>query len=191
MPETRLPPRSLEKGNFTKDHPMTVRTTIEDAAKTVMNALTPGEGQPDVLDTLAAEHDEVQDLMGKLVDSDDAREQVALVAKVKKALIPHSKAEEVIVYDAIIGLKGETPKVDGHEGYTEHALASATLTQLDSLAANTPEFKATAKVLKELLDHHIQEEEDNVWSDVKKNFSAEQRARMNRDYLAAKQTVPV
>jgi hemerythrin superfamily protein len=170
---------------------MTMRTTIEDTAKSVMNALTPGESRPDVLDTLATEHDEVQELLGKLTQSDNAREQAVLVTKIKKALIPHSKAEEAIVYDAIIALKGEKPKVDGHEGYTEHALASATLTQLDGLEPNTPEFKATAKVLKEMLDHHIKEEEDNVWSDVKKNFSADQRERMNRDYLSAKQAVPV
>jgi hemerythrin superfamily protein len=170
---------------------MTMRTTIEDATKSVLNALTPGESRPDVLDTLGAEHDEVQELLGKLTESDNAREQTALVARIKKALIPHSKAEEAIVYDAIIALKGEKPKVDGHEGYTEHALASATLTQLDSLEPNTPEFKATAKVLKEMLDHHIKEEENEVWSDVKKNFSAEQRERMNRDYLVAKQAVPV
>ncbi|MDB5740236.1 MAG: Hemerythrin cation binding domain protein [Alphaproteobacteria bacterium] len=170
---------------------MTVMNTIEDAAKSVVKALTPGESQPDVLDTLAAEHDEVQELLGKLTESDNAREQTALVARIKKALIPHSKAEEAIVYDAIIALKDESSKVDGHEGYTEHALASATLTQLDTLEANTPEFKASAKVLKELLDHHIKEEENNVWSDVKKNFSAEQRERMNRDYLAAKQKVLV
>jgi hemerythrin-like domain-containing protein len=81
--------------------------------------------------------------------------------------------------------------MDGSEGFTEHALASATLMQLDSLTANTPEFKAAAKVLKELIDHHVQEEERNIWSDVKENFSDEQRERMNRDFLAAKKRVKV
>ncbi|HWA69028.1 MAG TPA: hemerythrin domain-containing protein [Rhizomicrobium sp.] len=171
---------------------MTVRTTIEQATKSVIGALTPGEeGATDILDTLGAEHDEVQELMKKLTDSESASEQKALVQKVKKALIPHSKAEEQMVYDPIAALTGEKPKVDSAEGYTEHALASATLKQLDTLTPNTPEFKASAKVLKELLDHHIKEEETNIWSDVKKNFSTQQRARMNREYLAAKKQVVV
>jgi hemerythrin-like domain-containing protein len=73
----------------------------------------------------------------------------------------------------------------------EHGLASETLKKLDRLTANTPEFKAAAKVLKELIDHHVQEEERNIWSQVKENFSGEQRERMNRDFLAAKKRVKV
>ena len=63
--------------------------------------------------------------------------------------------------------------------------------QLDKLTPNTPEFKASAKVLKELIDHHVEEEERNIWAQVKENFSDEQRERMNRDFLAAKKKVKV
>jgi hemerythrin superfamily protein len=170
---------------------MTVRTSLENATKSVLGALVPGQDSNDILDTLAAEHDEVQDLLEKLTKSEKAAEQKSLVGQIKKALVPHSKAEEQIVYDAIAALREEKPQIDSAEGYTEHALSSATLTQLESLTPNTPEFKAHAKVLKELLDHHIKEEENAVWSDVKKNFSDDQRARMNHDYLAAKKRIPV
>lgn len=170
---------------------MTVRTTIEQAAKSVMGALTPGESQPDILDTLQAEHDEVQELLGKLVDSDNAREQKQLVAKIKNALVPHTKAEEKVVYDAVLALRGKDAKIDGNEGYIEHGLADATLKKLDKLTANTPEFKAAAKVLKELIGHHVEEEERNIWAQVKENFSDEQREEMNREFLAAKKKVKV
>jgi hemerythrin superfamily protein len=171
---------------------MTMRTTIEQATKSVLGALSPKEeGQTDILDTLAQEHDEVQELLKKLTESDDAREQKSLVAHIKKALIPHSKAEEAVVYDAIAALKDKKPKIDSAEGYTEHALASATLQQLDTLTPNAPEFKANAKVLKELIDHHVKEEEDAIWSDVKKNFSTEQRIQMNRNFLSAKKQISV
>jgi hemerythrin superfamily protein len=170
---------------------MTVRTSLEQAAKSVMDALTPGESQPDILETLQAEHDEVQELLGKLVDSDAAREQKALVAKIKQALIPHTKAEERVVYDAVLALRGRDAKIDGNEGYIEHGLADATLKKLDKLTANTPEFKAAAKVLKELIDHHVEEEERNIWAQVKENFSDEQREQMNRTFLVAKKKVKV
>jgi hemerythrin superfamily protein len=169
---------------------MAVRTSLENAAKSVMGALSlPIDSQPDILSTLETEHDEVQELLGKLVDSETTREQKALVAKIKAALVPHTKAEEKTVYDAVLGLKGAPAKVDGNEGYIEHGLASETLKKLDKLTANTPAFKATAKVLKELVDHHIQEEERNIWARVRENFSDEQRQRMNRDFLAAKKKV--
>lgn len=170
---------------------MTVRTAIEQAAKSMMGVISPQEGQADILDTLQEEHDEVQDLLKKLTGSDNAREQKSLVGQIKKALVPHTKAEEKIVYDAVLALKGKDAKVDGNEGYIEHGLADATLKKLDKLTANTPEFKAAAKVLKELVDHHIQEEERNIWAQVKDNFSSDQRARMNRDFLAARKKVKI
>lgn len=174
-----------------KEPAMSMRTSIENATKSVMGALNPGEESADILDTLEAEHDEVQDLLEKLTKSESASEQKSLLQQVKKALVPHTKAEEQIVYDKIAALKEEKPQMDGAEGYTEHALASATLKQLEALQANTPDFKAHAKVLKELVNHHIKEEENNIFSDVKSNFSDEQRARMNRDFLAAKNRVPL
>ncbi len=170
---------------------MTVRTSIEQATKSVLGAFMPGEDETDILDTLQAEHDQVQELLEKLTKSKDGREQKQLVGKIKQALVPHTKAEEQVVYDPVSALSGEKPKIDGAEGYTEHALASATLLQLDRLGANTPQFKAAAKVLKELIDHHVQEEEKNIWSEVKENFSAEQREQMNRDFLAAKKLVEI
>jgi hemerythrin superfamily protein len=170
---------------------MTIRTSIESATKSVMGVLSPSLGEPDILDTLQAEHDEVQELLEKLTESGTAREQVALVAKIKKALVPHTKAEEQVVYDPVAALSGEKPKVDGAEGYTEHALASATLKQLETTPPNTPQFKASAKVLKELIDHHVEEEERNIWALVKENFSDEQRLKMKRDFLAVKKTVRV
>ena len=172
---------------------MTIRTTLENAGKTVMDAIgvKTGEAQTDILDTLKEEHDQVQDLLAKLVDSDNGREQKALVTKIKAALVPHTKAEEKVVYDAVLALKGKDAKIDGNEGYIEHGLADQTLKKLTGLTANTPEFNACAKVLKELINHHVKEEERNIWAQVKENFSAEDRSRMNRDFEAAKKRVKV
>jgi hemerythrin superfamily protein len=175
-----------------KDTFMTVRTTIEQATKSVMGVLNPKtESEPDILHTLQAEHDEVQELLEKLVDSENAREQKQLVEKVKRALVPHTKAEERVVYDAVLALRGRDAKIDGNEGYIEHGLADQTLKKLGKLTANSPEFSATAKVLKELVDHHIQEEEKNIWTQVKENFSGDRRGQMNRDFLTAKKKVKV
>jgi hemerythrin superfamily protein len=168
---------------------MAIRTTIEQAAKSVMGALQPGENEGDILDTLQTEHDDVQELLERLVDSESGRGQNALVEQIKRALVPHTKAEEKVVYDAVLALKGKDAKIDGNEGYLEHGLADQTLKKLDKLTANTPEFKAAAKVLKELVDHHVQEEERNIWAQVRENFSAEAREQMNRDFLMAKKRV--
>jgi hemerythrin superfamily protein len=146
----------------------------------------------DILDTLAKEHDEVQALLKKLVDSEKAAERTQLLKKIKTALVPHTKAEEKVVYDRVLRLKDKEAKVDGNEGYDEHGLADSMLKKLGKIKNKTsPEFTAAAKVLKELIDHHVKEEESNIWSHVKENFSDDQRIKMNREFEAAKKKVRI
>ena len=55
----------------------------------------------------------------------------------------------------------------------------------------SPEFSAGSKVLKELITHHVEEEESNIWTDVRKNFSKDDRIAMHRRFQAAKTKVRV
>jgi iron-sulfur cluster repair protein YtfE (RIC family) len=126
------------------------------------------------------------------VDSESGSERKSLLSQIKSALVPHVRAEEKIVYDAVISLRDKDAKQDGQEGYLEHGLADkmlATLGKIDN--AMSPEFGAAAKVLKELVAHHVEEEESNVWADVKEHFSIDQRHLMNSRYLAAKKSVRI
>jgi len=146
----------------------------------------------DILDKLKQEHDEVKELLGRLVDSEKAAERTALLKKIKAALVPHVRAEEKVVYDAIIARKDKDSKIDGNEGYLEHAHADMALKKLGTIKpATSPEFTAGAKVLKELIEHHVKEEESNVWRDVRKAFDSEARIEMNRKFEAAKKKVKV
>jgi hemerythrin superfamily protein len=121
-----------------------------------------------------------------------AAQRKSLVNQIKLALVPHTKAEEKVLYDAIIGIKDKDAQVDGHEGYLEHEWASKTLQRLGSLQpATSPQHQATAKVLKELVEHQFREEESSVWDDAREHFSDEQRQQMNVKYLAAKSRVKV
>ena len=102
------------------------------------------------------------------------------------------RAEEKVVYDAIIALRGNEAKQNGEEGDLEHSLADrilATLGKIEKPAS--PEFSAAAKVLKELVAHHVEEEERNVWKDVRENFSDDERVEMNRKFEMAKRRVRV
>jgi hemerythrin-like domain-containing protein len=97
-----------------------------------------------------------------------------------------------VVYDAIRALRGKEQQTDAAEGYFEHALGDRMLANLEKIdKPNSPEFSAGAKVLKELVEHHVEEEERNVWKDVRENFSDEERIEMNRKFEAAKTRVRV
>jgi hypothetical protein len=148
------------------------------------------EQKPDILDTLKKEHDEVGDMLKRLVDSESVSERRALVKKIKAALIPHMKAEQKVVYDAVIALRPKDAKTHGEEGYIEHKLAAESLQLLGKISnAASPEFLAAAKVLKELIEHHVQEEERDIWADMRAHFDADERAAMNKRFEQAKKRV--
>jgi iron-sulfur cluster repair protein YtfE (RIC family) len=173
---------------------MSIKSNIKKATNAVVKALTPENGadKADILDTLKKEHDEVKSLLSDLQDAQTAAQRKSLVKRIKTALLPHTTAEEKVVYDAVIALRDKDAQMDGQEGYLEHELAAKTLQRLESIAnATSPEHKAAGKVLRELVEHHIDEEERNVWKDVKGNFSHDQRITMNAKFKAAKQRVKI
>jgi hypothetical protein len=169
---------------------MTVKTAVKQAARAISNSFSSSDtdaASNDILDTLRKEHEEVKDLLEDLSDAETPAQRRSLVQKIKAALVPHTKAEEKVVYDAVIALRDKDAQKDGHEGYLEHEWAAKTLQRLEAITnAASPEHKAAGKVLKELVEHHIEEEERNVWKDVKEHFSDDDRRTMNATFLAAK-----
>jgi iron-sulfur cluster repair protein YtfE (RIC family) len=151
---------------------------------------SPGDDDADILDTLKKEHDEVAELLKQLVASDRAAERKAILQQIRSALVPHLRAEEKVVYNGIYAVKDKDAKQDSAEGYMEHQLAEKMLVTLEHIDnAMSPEFAAGSKVLKEMITHHVEEEESNVWKDVKNHFSSEQRVEMNKRFLEMKKQV--
>jgi len=171
---------------------MTEKSINKGATRRVSKALAAkgaSSEHTDILDTLKREHEEVKSLLADLQDAESVNERAELVRKIKAALVPHTKAEEKVVYDAIIATSEDEAQTDGLEGYLEHEWASKTLERLEAADPTSAEHKAAAKVLQDLVEHHIEEEEANVWRDVRENFDEEDRVRMNAEFEAAKQQV--
>lgn len=172
---------------------MDIQSAARKAGRRVGRMLSTTE-QPDtdILDLLQKDHDEVEDLLDKLVESRNGGERKSLLKKIKVALVPHVRAEEKVVYDAVMAIKGKKEAVDGEEGYLEHGLADRMLATLGKISGPmSPEFSAAAKVLKELVLHHVREEENNIWPDVREHFSDEERIGMAKRFRLAKQRVRI
>ncbi|MGH6889450.1 MAG: hemerythrin domain-containing protein [Rhizomicrobium sp.] len=174
---------------------MDLEHTAKKAGRTVGKMLSTakaGREDSDILDKLGKDHDEVEGLLTRLVESESGSERKSLLRQIRAALVPHLRAEEKTVYDAIVRVKGGKNREDGEEGYLEHQLGDKMLAKLGTIAnARTPEFGAAAKVLRDLVQHHVEEEERNIWSDIRDHFSDEERHEMARRFEAAKKTVRV
>jgi len=171
---------------------MSISTSVKKATRKVTEAITGEEPQVDLLDTLKEEHEAVAALLKQLVDSESGAERKSLLKKIKTNLVPHVRAEEKVLYDAILAVKDKDANQDGEEGYLEHGLADKMLATLGKITnAKSPEFGAAAKVLKELVEHHVKDEESAVWSDAREHFSSDERKLMNQKYLRLKPTIKV
>lgn len=118
-----------------------------------------------IYDTLKKEHREVQYLLNQLValDEKSTTRRDELVQKIHDALIPHSKAEEAVLYNPLRSYTNDNQK-DILHGYEEHMEAENLLRLLqvkDKIGGN---WKQTASKLKTAIDHHIAEEEEKIFS---------------------------
>jgi hemerythrin superfamily protein len=174
------------------ERPLGIKTALKKATRSVEKAITGEEPEVDILDTLAEEHEVVAALLQELVDGKSSAQRASTLKQIKKNLIPHARAEEDVLYKAIIRVKDEDAKTDGEEGFIEHSIIDFLLKTLSAARDKmSPRFGAAAKVLKEIVTHHVREEESDVFSDARENFPAEQRQKMNRVYLVKKKSIRI
>lgn len=118
------------------------------------------------LSHLKQEHREVMSIFEKLEKADGKKGE--LFSKLRMELIPHLKAEEKVFYTALLEKKGAREVT--LEGYEEHHVTELVLKELEKLPDSEEKWSAKLKVLKELVNHHIKEEEGNVFKVAEKEL---------------------
>lgn len=97
-------------------------------------------------------------------DSDDKKS--ALVNEILMALTIHTQLEEEIFYPAARAAIKDQDIMD--EAEVEHAGAKELISQLETMSPGDDLYNAKVKVLSEYVDHHVKEEETEMFPMVKK-----------------------
>src|SRR4051812_21989656 len=122
----------------------------------------------DAIKLLKADHDEMQDMLTKLDETGDravkTREQ--MFKKVFVSLRAHETIEEEILYP-ILKERREAEDIV-LEAYEEHHVADLIVSELANLPADDETWGAKLTVLKENLEHHIGEEEGEMFKLTRK-----------------------
>jgi hemerythrin superfamily protein len=126
----------------------------------------------DALQLLTADHKAVKALFKdyeKLVKDDaDDEERQDLALQICTQLTVHATIEEEIFYPAAREALGEEADLID-EADVEHASAKELIAQIESGSpADDDHFDARVKVLGEYIDHHVKEEEGELFSQLKK-----------------------
>jgi iron-sulfur cluster repair protein YtfE (RIC family) len=125
----------------------------------------------DILQLLADEHREVKALFQhyhRLAQAGGkGDERMLLASQICVALTLHAQVEEEILYPAArAALAHDGELVD--EAYVEHAGAKSLVAQLKTMTSDQPMFDAKVTVLGEYVDHHVREEENELFPKLRK-----------------------
>lgn len=160
------------------------------AKKTASRKSSPSTGSPDAVQLLTADHREVKSLFQeyqKLVDHEGAdEEKQALAEQICMMLTVHATVEEELFYPAAESAIKDPDLVD--EANVEHASVKELISQIESSDPSDKLYDAKVKVLGEYVDHHVKEEEGELFPQCRKakmDFAAmgEQIARRKAELM--------
>ena len=127
---------------------------------------------------LKAQHREVKGLFERIESTSDEQEKSALFEELGSSLVAHDAIEREIFYPACEEEFGLTDRLG--ESLVEHGLVEFSLYQAD-LAFGSEDFKFKCAVLKEMLEHHIEEEEKELIPQVEKAFDSERLEELGEE----------
>lgn len=118
------------------------------------------EAPGDVIEMLKTDHRQVQDLFTRFEDA-DKRTRSSIADEALTALEVHAALEEELVYPAIAEVIDDEETIN--EAKEEHHVAKLLIKELRRMDAEDEGFSTKFKVLGELVGHHIEEEEGEVF----------------------------
>lgn len=108
--------------------------------------------------------------------------------KIKKEVLVHTQIEEEIFYPAFRESSAKEGEKLYHEAKEEHrAVDSFVLPDLENTEPTSEEFQGRVKVLKDLIEHHAEEEEQELFAKAKEAFSEEELEELGQRMSERKQ----
>ena len=146
------------------------------------------ETTEDIRAALHDDHVRIRELATEMSEAKTASRRIASFEALKPLLTAHARTEERVVYEALVKVRGSAESHDlGNEGFVEHSLVDVLLERLGKTSlAGTDAWKAHAIVLKELLDHHVKEEESEIFNALGEHFDEETLAAMATEFQQGK-----
>jgi len=123
----------------------------------------------DAIELLTADHKEVQKLFKQfeqMKEDDDDEGKQELVSRICAELTIHAQIEEEIFYPAAREGMKEQDILD--EAEVEHASAKELISQLEAMEPDEELYDAKVTVLGEYINHHVKEEQNEMFPQVKK-----------------------
>lgn len=137
----------------------------------------------DAFQLLKEDHRKVEQLFSQL-ERASGKAKLDVFKQIKTELELHTHVEEKVFYPAL-----EEPEQTHDltlEAYEEHAVVKKLLKELSRAKTANDEWEAQAKVLQENVEHHVEEEENELFKKADKALSAEELEELSERMIAEK-----
>jgi iron-sulfur cluster repair protein YtfE (RIC family) len=140
----------------------------------------------DAITLLKTDHEKVAGIFEQLEPTTEraVKTREELFAKLKQELDVHAHIEETIFYP-VLKLEAETREIT-LEGVEEHHVIKTLLRELAAMQVDSEKWTAKLKVLKENVEHHVEEEESDMFKGAREVLSKEQLEDLGTRMEAAK-----
>jgi len=149
------------------------------------------EGHKDAIALLKEDHERVRKLLGELEESTDRAEdkRKKLLSTIEDELKIHTKIEEDVFYPAFFdAARTSDDKELYYEAIEEHHVVDLVMPEVKGTDPSTNEFAAKAKVLKDLVEHHAEEEESEMFPRARKLMNRERLMELGDELARAKES---
>lgn len=125
----------------------------------------------DAIALLKHQHREVEALFEELESHDESVDKVAIFKEIADSLAMHASIEEMHFYPAVREKRTEDILLESLE---EHLGIKRVIADLLKTSGSEDTFSAKLKVLQEQVEHHVEEEEQDLFPKVKKIFKQDE-----------------
>ncbi|MDP8916763.1 MAG: hemerythrin domain-containing protein [Pseudomonadota bacterium] len=133
----------------------------------------------DWFEILKLEHRMVNALFEQLLKTEEheTKKRAALLLGIKQGLTKHALQEEDVVYPMLreMGVETETKEL-----YSEHADIKTYLHELEQKPKDDPSWLERVRAFHTLIQHHVREEEEEIYPRFKSQMSEEQNKKLTK-----------
>jgi len=166
---------------------MTSRAKTKSRSATGKARKSPSGGRARIFDLLKTEHREAMAMIEDICENGESMDDVERLEKFdefRAALMSHSQAEARTFYAPLKEAVSETHPL--LEADVEHIVVQRLLEDLSSPKLDVERWMARATVVKELLQHHVEEEEGELFELAESECDEKTLATMADDFEAEK-----
>jgi len=138
---------------------------------------------------LKKDHGEVKNILEQLKETKESasKKREELFQKLRVELVPHMKAEESAFYPPLLAKK--VSREDAMEGVEEHHVSEMVLKELETMQKGEEQWGGKMAVFKELVEHHIKDEQSKVFKSAEKALSDDEFQNIMKQFEQEKQAI--